>query len=192
MNSGKNGGSRAVLWASALVLLAGLVAFVTVQLGNSETAATPTTPTPTETIDGTDFLPGETTETPLSEIPAKAQEVAGQFIVNAVGRDNLEQAWTLAHPDLIKECGCSKSEWLSGNIPVAVFPADEVQTASFNVNEATTNRIVLGVLIVPKPTSSLQQTAFFIGLKAVGSGSGRKWLVDYFAPDARPAVPQTP
>ena len=184
-------GSRALVWGSALVLLAGLVAFVTVRLGTESTSPADEVAAQTSTVDGTDFLPGETTTVETSEVPKEARRVAGEFILAAVGREDLAKAWTLTHPSLKKECACSYEEWLTGNIPVQYYPTGAVEEAAFNVDEMTDDTIVLNVLLTPKQGSTEPQAAFFIGLKAVGKGESRQWLVDYWAPDSRPPVPQT-
>ncbi len=183
-------GSRAIVWGSALVLLAGVVAFVTVRLGTESTP--PAKDASTSTIDGTDYVPGETTTPETSDIPKEARKVAGEFILAAVGREDLARAWELTHPDLKKQCACTYEEWLTGNIPVTYYPASEVKGAAFNVDELEEDRVVLGVLLTPKPGTNTPQSAYFIGLKAVGEGTSRHWLVDYWAPDARPPVPQAP
>lgn len=185
-------GSRAIVWGSALVLLAGLAAFVTVRLGTESTAPAKDASAQTSTIDGTDFSPGQTTPTETSEVPKEARRVAGEFILAAVGREDLAKAWKLAHPELKKECGCTYEEWLTGNIPVQYYPTGAVKGAAFNVDELSEDEVVLGVLLTPKEGAEVPQTAFFIGLKAVGEGASRRWLVDYWAPDAAPPVPQAP
>lgn len=185
-------GSRAIVWGSALVLLAGVVAFVTVRLGTDSSTPVKDGSGQTSTIDGTDYLPGETTTPQASDVPAAARRVAGEFILSAVGREDLAKAWTLTHPDLKKECACTYEEWLTGNIPITYYPAESVKGAAFNVDEMTDDTVVLGVLLTPKQGANVPQAAFFIGLKAVGEGKDRHWLVDYWAPDAQPPVPQAP
>jgi hypothetical protein len=182
------GVARTALWLSALVLIAGVVAFVTVRLG-SDDGPTPSA-TPASTIDGTDFDPGPSTAPPKeSDVPKDAREVAGEFILAAAGREDLEKAWAIAHPDLKRECGCTKKEWLTGMINVQYYPTTGLQGAAFTVNEVGPGRVVLEVLLTPKRGSEVQPQAFFIGLKQVGGKNG-KWLVDYWAPHSAIPVPQ--
>ncbi len=171
------------MWASALVLIAGLVAFVTVRLGGDD--ATPSA-APTSTIDGTDFAPGTPTTPKESDVPKEAREVAGEFILAAAGREDLERAWEISHPDLKRDCACTKQEWLSGNINVQYFPTAGLQGAAFTVNEVGQGRVVLEVLLTPKQGSEVPPTAFYIGLKEVKG----EWLVDYWAPHSGVPVPQ--
>ena len=100
------GFARTAVWASALVLIAGLVAFVTVRMGGED--AQPAA-APASTVDGTDFDPGPSTTPPKeSDVPKAAREVAGEFILAAAGREDLERAWQISHPDLKRDCGCTK------------------------------------------------------------------------------------
>jgi hypothetical protein len=180
--------ARTALWLSALVLIAGVVAFVTVRLGSGDDP-TPVAG-PASTIDGTDFDPGASTPEPKeSDVPKEARAVAGEFILAAAGREDLEKAWAISHPDLKRECGCSKQEWLTGNINVQYYPTAGLQGASFAVDEVSPGRVVLEVLLTPKKGSAVEPQAFYIGLKQVGGKNG-KWLVDYWAPHSAIPVPQ--
>lgn len=185
------GFARAVLWLSTLVLIAGLVAFVTVRWSSDDEPRASSTPANTVT-DGTAFDPGETETQPTqSEVPQAARKVAGEFILAAAGREDLEKAWSITHPDLKRDCGCTKQEWLTGNIPVQYYPTGGLQGANFTVNELSPGRVVLEVLLAPKKGSRLPSQVFFIGLKQVGGEAGQ-WLVDYWAPYVSIPVPQAP
>jgi len=178
------GFARTALWASALVLIAGVVAFVTVRLGGDDT--TPAA-SPTSTVDGTAFDPGPTTTTPKeSDVPKAARAVAGEFILAAAGREDLERAWQISHPDLKRDCGCTKKEWLTGDINVQYYPTKGLRGASFTVDEVGPGRVVLEVLLTPAANAEVEPQAFYIGLKKLDG----KWLVDYWAPHSAVPVPQ--
>jgi hypothetical protein len=136
-----------------------------------------------------DYNPA-TTEPAPSPVPAEARQAAGEFILAAAGREDLEKAWTLSHPDLKAQCGCTKKQWLTGNIPVQYYPTGELDGASFGVDESKPRRVVLEVLLSPKEGADVEPTAFYIGLKAVGKGQKLRWLVDYWAPHVGIPVPQ--
>ncbi len=186
-----SGFGRVALWLSTLVLIAGLVAFVTVRWGSDDEPRA--SPPPVNTVtDGTDFDPGATeTQPKQSEVPPAARKVAGEFILAAAGREDLEKAWSITHPDLKRDCACTKQEWLTGNIPVQYYPTGGLQGANFKVNELSPGRVVLEVLLAPKKGSALPTQVFHIGLKQVGGADG-KWLVDYWAPYVAIPVPQAP
>jgi hypothetical protein len=178
-----------MLWVSSLVLIAGVIAFVTVSLGANETGPSVTGPPPSEdeleeAIEGL-----ETTPPPVSEVPKAARVAAGQFILAAAGREDLPKAWRLSHPDLRRQCGCTYKQWLSGNIPVQPFPTDGLRGVSYFVDELTPGRVVLQVLLRPKPGSEVDDQAFHIGLKEVKNGKTSAWLVDLWSPIVAIPVP---
>lgn len=186
---GSDFSARAFTWFGALVLIVGIVAFATVRLGDGdETAATQTTETapPVE-----DYNPA-TTEPLPGPVPAEARQAAGEFILAAAGREDLAKGWELSHPDLKEQCGCTKEEWLTGNIPVQYYPTGNLDGATFAVDESTPRRVVLEVLLSPKAGEAVDPTAFYIGLQAVGKGDKLRWLVDYWAPHVGIPVPQAP
>jgi hypothetical protein len=176
---------RALTWVSALVLVAGVIAFATVKIGGDDSPEPVAQSEPLP--EGSSFIP----EAPKPEpVPAAAQQVAGAFILAAAGREDLKKAWKLAHPDLKRDCACTYEEWLTGNIPVVFYPTDGLQGASFAVDESTKNRVVLQVALSPAKDSDVEPQAFYIGLKAVGQGAERRWLVDYWAPIGATPIPQ--
>jgi hypothetical protein len=181
------GASRALVWISALVLVAGVIAFATVRLGSGGA----TTPDITTAVSETDIDQGQTTTPPnVSDVPRAARVAAGEFILAAAGREDLPKAWKLSHPDLRSQCACTYKQWLTGNIPVQPFPTDGLQGVSFFVDELAPRKVVLQVLLKPKAGSELDEQAFYIGLKAVSSGKSLAWLVDYWAPISALPIPQ--
>jgi hypothetical protein len=182
------GVARAVLWASTLVLIAGVVAFVTVRLGQEDSGPANVGSVPSG-FASEDFDPNATVSTPKeSDVPKAARVAAGEFVLTAVGRENLRKAWRLADPTLKRDCGCTYKEWLTGNINVQYFPTKGLRGASFAVNEVTPGHVVLQVLLSPAKSTGLKPTAFYIGLKQ----RGKAWLVDYWAPVDVIAVPAAP
>jgi hypothetical protein len=185
------GVSRALVWVSGLILLAGVVAFVTVRLASvddaNEAAPPPAVDQPVDT------QPPAAKPAKLTDVPKAARVTAGQWIVAAVAREDLPKAWQLTHPDLRAQCGCSYKEWLTGNIPVTPFPG--LGSVSYAVDELKPRQVYLEVLLVPEPGSvSADQgaQAFFLGLKANGEGQKKTWLVDYWAPSTAPPIPLNP
>ena len=181
------------VWLSGLVLIAGIVAFTTVKLGSDDSPAPAATPTSGQsTTDGLDYDPGPSTPTPKeSDVPAAARKVAGEFVLAAAGREDLKKAWTLAHPELKRDCGCTYKEWLTGNINVQYYPTKDLKGASFAVNELGPGLVVLEVLLVPKDGATVGPQAFYIGLKQVNGKKG-PWRVYYWAPQSSVPVPQQP
>ncbi len=187
------GFTRALVWASALVLIAGVVAFVTVRLGSDSSPPAANRGTVPSGYSSED-LPGVDTQTTPkeSDVPKAAREAAGAFVLAAVGRENLAKAWTLADQELKQSCNCTRNQWLTGNIPVQYFPTKGLEGAAFSVNEVTPGHVVLQVLLTPgKNKDGLGPTEFYIGLRQRGDKDS-PWRVDYWAPVNVVAVPAAP
>ena len=180
------------MWVSALVLIAGVVAFVTVRLGSSDSSSSAVGTVPSG-YGSEDFDPSATIPTPKeSDVPKEAREAAGEFVLAAVGREDLPKAWKLADKELKDACACTYKEWLTGDIPVQYFPTKGLEGAAFSVNEVSDGRVVLEVLLTPGANKDgLKATAFYIGLRQRG-GKDAPWLVDYWAPVNVVAVPAAP
>jgi hypothetical protein len=176
---------RNALWVAGLVLIAGGVAFAVVRLGGSDSkpAAQPARENAAPAAETT--APTRTLEraVPVAE---EARVAAGQFILWAVStqakRADLARAWELVHPELKSECGCTRAEWLTGNIPVQPYPVADLETATFAVNESYADHVVLEVALLPREGTGVESQFFFIGLKAVPAGAKKRWLVYYWAP----------
>jgi hypothetical protein len=184
------GAARALVWASTLVLIAGVVAFVTVRLGQEDKGPANVGTVPSG-FASEDFDPNATVTQPKeSDVPKAARVAAGEFVLSAVGREDLRKAWKLADPSLKRDCACSYEEWLTGNINVQYFPTKGLRGAAFSVDEVTPGHVVLQVLLTPAQSTGLKPTAFYIGLKQRGKDA--PWLVDYWAPVDVIAVPAAP
>ena len=164
-------------WAAGLVLVAGIVAFLVVFLGNT---AEPVDSKVTDRETGAAVVP---TKTPSVAIDPEVREVAGEFILTAVARKNLARSYEITHPDLRQ--GLSLKEWETGNIPVQFYPADAIDKANFKIDESHQADAVLQVALIPKAGETIKPQIFFIGLKKVGGD----WLVDYWAPRGSAALP---
>ena len=74
-------------------------------------------------------------------------------------------------------------------MPIQPFPAEELDDATFAINESLPGSVVLEVALLPRDGSELQGQFFFIGLRKVGAGENARWLVTYWAPRAINPVP---
>lgn len=166
---------RALAWGglTALVVLTAVAAFVA--FGNTGDAVE------TFSDDPADLYKTRT----QVDVDPEARKVAGRFILTAVARKNLGEAYALVHPDLLQ--GMTKKQWMTGNIPVVTYPADNLEFASFDVDRSYKDEVVLEVVLVPKKQEGVDPASFFIGLKRLG-GDG-PWRVFYWAPNYKPAVP---
>ena len=184
---------RGFLLLSVLLLVAGVVVFFgTRTAGGEDEGAAARPPADAPPAVPADPYRAETTQPKVEDVPRAARVVAGEFILAAAGREDLPKAWKLSHPDLKAQCGCTYKGWLTGNIPVQYYPVDNLDIASFAVHEARPDYIVLHVALLPEEKSNVKPQTFFIGLRPVGEGANKKWLVDYWAPYAAVQVPALP
>lgn len=172
---------RVFSWVSALLFGAGLVAFVSARW------ADPAPATNTTTYDPDYQLPVTTSKFTAKDVPREAQRAAADFVLAAVGREDLEKAWTLVHPSL--KAGMTKKEWLTGNIPVQYYPTQALSGAPYSVDELSKDRIVLTLVLLPKEGEDVKPQAFIIGMVPGKQGTKQSWLVDYWAPRASAPVP---
>jgi hypothetical protein len=175
-----------------LVLVAGAVVFLGSRADGGDdfgASARPPADAPPAVLPETS---AQETKPSAKAVPRAARVAAGQFILAAVGREDLKKAWQLAHPDLKAQCGCTYKQWLTGNINVDYYPVDNLEFASFAVNEVRPDYVVLHVALLPEERSEVKPQSYFIGLRPVGTGAKKRWLVDYWAPYASIEVPALP
>ena len=117
--------------------------------------------------------------------------LARKFILTAVARKDLDQAYNFTHPDL--RGGLTRKEWDKGNIPVVYYEARNAKTAGFQVDYSYATQALLEVDLVAKAhTETRPELLFYLGLKREGGKKTGRWLVNYWEPHWRPPVPQAP
>ena len=169
--------NKALVWAGPIVLALGVAVFV-VTIFREPMPSTP---------------PAKWTPPTPKPVPAKlepaARRVAGKFILTAVARKNVAASWSLVHPTL--RAGFSKREWSSGQIPVQPYPVERLDEARFHVVESFENSLLIEVALIPEKGAEkdVKPAVFRLGLRAVGTGPKRHWLVDYWMPHWTPPVP---
>ena len=169
---------RSLSLLSGLVLVAGAVALAATWIGDTgKSFESPLSDEPAQVF------------TPRKQVPldVEARRVAGRFILTAVARVNLGDSYELVHPELRQ--GMTRQEWLTGNIPVVYYPAKEIETATFKVDESYPDEAILEVALLPKDATIVKPQVFFIGLKKAGRGAAARWQVNYWVPRAAPRIP---
>jgi hypothetical protein len=169
---------RSLSLLSAAILVAGAVVFAVAWIGDTgKSFESPLSNEPAQVF------------TPRKQVPldVEARRVAGRFILTAVARESLGESYELVHPELRQ--GMTKQEWLTGNIPVVYYPAKEIETATFKVDESYRDEAILEVALLPKDPASVKPQVFFIGLKKAGRGAAARWQVYYWVPRAAPRIP---
>jgi hypothetical protein len=170
--------ARRFSWVAGFVLLAGVIAFAIAYFG-------------TGSADKTDVRAATNEPAPIKAEPTvpldpKAREVAGEFVVTAVTRQNVKKAWTLAHPEL--RAAVTKQQWFNGELPVPFYAAKSIDGASFKVESSHPGEVVLDLLILPKKGAVEGPQAFFVSLKPVGKGKNKHWAVTSFIPHGGPST----
>jgi hypothetical protein len=193
--------ARYLPWFAGVVLIAGVVAFLVVKLsgnGSTSVSATPSPPvshakpathaTKPKAAQGT--ITTKTHNRAEQKAAAlkfdnKARAVAGKFILTAVRRKHLAEAWALAGPAIRQDS--TYREWLTGNIAVIPF-LDPIAGATFSVQSLSAKQVSIGVAIIPKKRTA--KVMFFdMRLIKVGQGASRHWVVNYWVPRSGAAFP---
>ena len=169
---------RVLLVAAAILVVAGIVAFV--QSRTSE-GTPPTTLTPAQKKASAQQQPALK---PHGKLDPAARRTAITFIRTALAREDLAKAWNLATPDL--RGGLTKKQWVQGNLPFPPFPVDNLETTGFNVAGVSPKEILLEVLLVPEPNSGYVPTRYEITLER--TSAKHPWRVSYFLPYAPPGM----
>ena len=161
-------------WIAGLVLVAGVVAALVLIVPNTggntkNNTAPPAESPPVQKVQQQKLL---------KKVPPEARRTAGKFILTAVVRKNLDQAWPLAGPDVRQ--GMSHEEWLNGNIAVAPFFGG-IKSAPMSVDYATKDEALLEVLLIPqKQGKEFKSGVFYLKLNKVGQGKKTRWVVNEF------------
>jgi hypothetical protein len=167
-------------WISGLVFVAGGIAFLIAYYGNTAHPNRPGTRAgnPVD-VSGTP---------PTVPVDPSARLVAGKFIKWAVTRSNLPAAWKITEPNSPLRAGYTYNEWLSGTIPVQPFPAKAMAGSSYKVESSHPGELTLNVYIFSKPKSGVKSQSFFIVLHPHGTGTNKRWLVNYWIPSSGAVV----
>lgn len=165
--------NRWLPWISAAVLVAGVVTFMAVR-NTGRPAALP---------DTTGGKAQNAAVTPRSVPLQKSQRlVAGRFILTAVKRQHMAEAYKLSGPDVIQ--GMSLKEWMKGDIAVTPY-LPKIDVVTVHPEYSYKNEAVLKIIIVPKGNG--KASTFLLTLKRFG----KRWLVNDWQPSGRPDIPLT-
>lgn len=169
---------RLVPWLAGLLLLGGIIAAVAGFAANRD-------PAPEVFSKDPAIVPVKEKSVPLT---AEAKRVAQRFVLTAVGRQSLAEAWDLVGPNL--RGGLTRKEWLSGNIPVVPYPIDALRLAPFKIDYSYRKEALLEVALLPKESAKIKPQIFFLTLKQItGPGGKRHWVADNWVPRSSILVP---
>ena len=175
--------SRLLFWAGALTLAVGATVFLVVMFNNggSEETAEPVpaaanAPQPLEQGQPTQYQ----TVPKGTKLAPDVRTVAGKFILTAVARKNLAEAYNLTHPDM--RLGMTLRQWKTGNIPVQPYDVSSLSQARFDVQAVGPKLVSILVGLLPKKGSKVKPGVFDMDLSRVGQGAKRHWVVSYWMP----------
>jgi hypothetical protein len=114
-----------------------------------------------------------------AKLPKDAEAVVRRFVVTAVGRGDLGEAWTLVGPHLRR--GMTIEEWKKGNIPIAPLPTDSIDYR-LKVDYAYATEAVIEIALLPKRGFNMDPQIFFLTLVKVGPEGKKRWVVDGWVP----------
>jgi hypothetical protein len=162
---------RWLLWISAAILAAGVAAVLIAFLRNTGSSE-----------------PQRFTSQPVQKVPSTPEhvkadpavkEVAGNFILTAVQRKNLDQAWPIVGPGIRQDL--TYKQWLTGNIPVVPF-LKKIKLAPMKVDISQKDYALLEVVLLPvKGRGEIYDIEL---IKRKG-----KWLVNSWVPRSHPTIP---
>jgi hypothetical protein len=169
-----------VFWVALVVFIGGVIAFTVTHYWNTgNEVVTPVNPkAPVKDVSGTQKS---------VTLPNEAKTVAQQFILTAVARQNLDDAWKISGPHIRQ--GMTHKEWLTGNIPVVPYPADAIGVAPMKIDYSYKDEALLEVALLPKKGAKIKPQIFFLGLIRTGPPGNKHWVVDSWVPRASPQVP---
>jgi hypothetical protein len=164
-------------WISALVLVAGIVTFLLVFFRNTAKPVDSTPLTPAK--------PSQVTAAKNVPVPKEAKLVAGRFILTAVQRKHLAEAWKLASPTI--RAGVTYKQWLKGNIAVVPW-FGQLGAVPLKVDYSYPTEAQFTVILAPKPGTKGKPDTFIMGLKKYG----KQWKVTAWVPYEPPPVRAKP
>ena len=163
---------RLAPWIAGLVLVAGIVTFLLVFFRN--------TAKPLESTPLTPAKPAAVAQKNVP-VPKQAKVVAGRFILTAVQRKHLDEAWKLAGPQI--RAGLTYKQWLTGNIAVVPW-FGQLGQVPLKVDYSYPGEAQFTVILAPKPGTKAKPDTFIMGLKRYG----KQWKVTAWVPYEPPAI----
>lgn len=169
--------------ASGLIFAIGVVAFVSTFLLKGTSNAFP------DTISNQPATLAKHEKT----VPVTKDQISlmRTFIKTAAARRNLAYAYTIVDRDIRGDL--TRKQWMTGNIPVVQYLAENVDTAEFQPVYHYQTEALFNVDLIPVGhTQTRPELQFFIGMKRAGGTKTGRWLINYWQPHWRPPVPMAP
>jgi hypothetical protein len=188
--------NRIMLWVSAAVLAAGIIALVFTFVGRSsdepgstplpqqQQAIHPTLPaksTPLENANGV-------TIKKFQQLDPEMRSTIRTFLATAVARKNLGASWAVIAPSM--KAGYTFKQWKNAKaLPVIPYPISSLDDVTYYLDYAATDGIMVDLGLSATPALKIRPARFRLELIPVGKGAQKRWLVDYWMPLWTPQLP---
>jgi hypothetical protein len=171
---GRPGWQKALPWVVGVVIVGAVVAGSIVFWNTGHKTATPLLNKP---ADDRSQVP------PTVKLNPEATRVARRFILTAVARKDLPEAYTLVTEQIRQ--GQSLKSWNTGNIAVVPYPTDVIKYAPMKIDYSYPNEALIEVALLPKAGAKIRSQLFQMELvRRKGT-----WLVNSWTPKSSPPVP---
>ena len=174
--------TRRIAWTlSAGLFLAGIVAVVVVFTGDRSGPTAANVATPAH-LSGAPAKQAPAAPRSVRLDPA-AKHALGRFVLTAVARKNLREAYTLSGPAIRQ--GMSLKQWLTGAIPVVPYQVSSLQYAPFKIDFSRKNHALVEVAMIPHEKTKVKPQIFFADVVRLNG----KWVVNSWVPRGSPLMP---
>jgi hypothetical protein len=175
---------RIMFWVALAVLVAGVVLLIVKFAGGSDSTpvapdkgfkpALPAKTTPLTTASGAKV-------TSYKQLPGEVKEAIAGFVGPGVLNNTYGPSWKYTAPNITR--GASQHQWATIDArSVIPLPGYTLDGATYRLEEATTKEILVVLRLLPSKPSIGRPTPMRIGLKLYGTGTHKRWLVNYWMP----------
>lgn len=166
---------RVLMVASASLFCVGVIAFVQVRADNGPAPTRASQDVKQSAARQTEVLP----KTGGTLTPA-ARKVAGRFVITALTRTHLDEAWNMAAPELRNVV--TRKQWLAGEMPFAPYPVMSLASTRFAVVTTAPDKVLLQVFLLPKVGEEEVYEPLRYDMTLIKQGG--RWVVSYMVPYA--------
>ena len=175
---------RILFWIGLLVLAAGVVVLIVKLVGGGD--STRVAPDkgfkPQIAAKTTDLTTASGAKvTSYKQLPGEVKEAIAGFVGPGVLNNTYGPSWKYTAPNITR--GASQHQWATIDArSVIPLPGYTLKGATYRLEEATTKEILVVVRLLPSKPSIGRPTPMRIGLRPYGTGTHKRWLVNYWLP----------
>jgi hypothetical protein len=174
---------RIMLFVGLAALIAGVV-FLTVKLvgGSDSTPTAPDKGFKPVLPQKTDALTSNGAKvTSYAQLPSEIKQAIVGFVVPGVLNNNYGPSWKYTAPNITH--GASQHKWATVDARAVVpLPGYTLKGVTYSLEEATAKEVLVTLRLQPSKASVGRPTPMRIGLSPYGTGTHKRWLVNYWLP----------